>query len=62
MYCYVIPIIQFKVTVKEFQVLLFNINNSIRRYLFVCSQLNSSKYCYVSQTIQLDISHLFTHS
>ena len=24
-------------------------------------KLNSSKYCYVSLTIQLNISHLFTH-
>ena len=26
------------------------------------AKLNSSKYCYVSLTIQLNISHLFTHS
>ena len=26
------------------------------------AQLNGSKYCYVSQTIQLNISHLFAHS
>ena len=25
-------------------------------------QLNNSKYCYVSLTIQLNISHLFTHN
>ena len=29
-YCYVIAIIQFGHTVKEFQVLLFNTNNSIQ--------------------------------
>ena len=26
------------------------------------TRLNGSKYCYVSETIQLNISHLFTHS
>ena len=26
----------------------------------ICTQSNGSKYCYVSLTIQLDISHLFT--
>ena len=26
------------------------------------TKLNSSKYCYVSLTIQLNISHLFIHS
>ena len=30
-------------------------------YLFICTQLNGSKNCYVSLPIQLDISHLFTH-
>ena len=49
-------------TVKWFQVLLFNTNYSIRRHSFVCTQLNGSKYCYVPQTIQLNISHLFTHN
>ena len=29
--------------------------------LFFSAQLNSSKYCNVSLTIQLNISHLFTH-
>ena len=29
---------------------------------FVCTQLNGFKYCYVSLTIQLIISHLFAHS
>ena len=46
-------------TVKEFQVLLMNINNSIRHYLFVCTQLSGSKYCYVSLTIK---QHLFVYS
>ena len=57
-YCYVIPIFQFRYTVKEFHVLFFNTNNSIQNYSFVCTQLNGSKYCYVSLTIQLNISQL----
>ena len=61
-YSYVIPIIQFQHTVKEFQALLFNTNNSMQYDSFICTQLNSSKYCCVSLTIQLDISHLFTHN
>ena len=28
---------------------------------FIYTQLNGSKYCYVSLTIQLNTSHLFTH-
>ena len=55
-------IIQFRHTVKEYQVLLFNTNNSIKYYSFVCTQLNGSKYCDVSLTIQLNINHLFTYS
>ena len=51
--------IQFRNTVKEFQVFLFNTNNSIQHYSFICTLLNGSKYCYVSQTIQFD-RHLFT--
>ena len=50
------PIIQFWHTVKEFQVLLFNNNNSIQYYLFVYTQLNGSKYCYVSRTNSIRIS------
>ena len=49
-------------TVKESQVLQFNINNSIQYYSFVCTQLISPKYCYVSLTIQFNFNHLFTHS
>ena len=56
------PIFLFRHTVKEFQVLLFNTNNSIQKYSFVCTQLNDSKYYYLSLTIQLNISHLFKHS
>ena len=36
-------------------IILFNISYSFK-------QLNGSTYCYVSQTIQFSISHLFTHS
>ena len=49
-------------TVKWFQVFLSNTNNSINYYSFISSQLNGSKYCYVSLTNQLNIGHLFTHS
>ena len=41
MYCYVIPLIQIMLTVKEFQVLLCNTDNSIQHYLFVSTQLKS---------------------
>ena len=37
-YCYVIPIIRFRQTVKEFHALLFNINHSIQHNSFVCTQ------------------------
>ena len=57
-YYYVIPIFQFRLTVKEFQELLFNTNNSSQYFSFICTQINGSKYCYVSQTIQLDIRQL----
>ena len=53
---------QFRITVKEFQVLPLNTNNFIQHFSFICTQLNSSRYCYVSLTIQLNISHFFTHS
>ena len=49
--------IQFRLTVKEFQVLLINTNDAIQHYSFVCTQLNDSNYCYVSLAIQLNISH-----
>ena len=53
-----------------------NTYNSIQHYLFICTQLNSSKDCCVSltirqsfvytqlnrQTIQFNISYLFAHS
>ena len=56
-HCYKIPIIQFRHSVKEYQVLLFNTCNSIPHYSFVCTLLNSIKYWYGSQTIQ---SFLYT--
>ena len=59
--CFVIPVIQFMHSVKEFQVLLFNTNNSIQHYTFIFTQLNGSKNYNGSLTIQLE-SHLFIHS
>ena len=44
---------QIRDKVKEFQVLLINTNNSIKHYLFISTQLNCSKYCYVSQIIEV---------
>ena len=38
--------------------MVFNTNYLIHHYPFVCTQLEGSKYCCVSQTIQLNISHL----
>ena len=46
--------------VKWFLSFRSNTNNSIYYELFVCTQFNVFKYCYVSLTIQLNISHLFT--
>ena len=37
-------------------IILFTIND------FFYTQLNHTKYCYLSLTIQLNISHLFVHS
>ena len=34
-----------------FQILLFNNNDSIQHDSFVYTQLNGSKYCYVSLTV-----------
>ena len=39
-----------------------NTNYFIQHYSLICTQLNGSKYCYVSQTITLDISPLFAHN
>ena len=35
---------------------------SAQHYTFVCTQLNGTKYSYVSLTIQLNTSHLFRPS
>ena len=40
--------------------LISNTNNSIDYNLFVCTQLNIFKYCYLTLTIQLNTNHLFT--
>ena len=61
-YQILIILIIYLLTVKCLQVLLFNTNSSLQHYSFVCSQLNGSECCYVSLTIQLNISHLFTHN
>ena len=49
-------------TVKWFHLFLSNTNNSIHYKSFVCACLKVFKYCNLTQTIQLNISHLFTHS
>ena len=59
-YFYVIPIILFRHTIKDFPAFLFNTNHSIENFSFVCT-VKWFKYCFVSLTIQLNISHLFTH-
>ena len=40
---------------------LSNTNDSIYYKSIVSTRLNVFKYCYVSLTIQLNISHLFTY-
>ena len=52
--------IQFGHTVKKFQVLLINTNNSIQRYSFVSKQLNGRRLLLL--TIQLNKNHLLVHS
>ena len=53
-------IFEFRLTVKEFQVLLINTNNSIQHYSFTGTYLNNGfLYYYESQTIQSNINHLF---
>ena len=47
---------------KWFQVSLLKTNHSIQQYSFISAELNGCKYSYVSLSIQLNISHLFTHS
>ena len=41
--------------------MLFNTDNCIQHHSFICTQLNGSKYCDLSLTIELIISHSFTH-
>ena len=61
-YYYVVPIILFRHTIKEFQVLLFNTNKySTLLILYLHIVRLFQEYDYVSVTIQLDISHLFAH-
>ena len=48
--------------IRCFHLFLSNTNNSIYYSSFVCAQLNAFKYCNLSVTIQLNISHLFIHS
>ena len=48
---YVLPIIQFSHSVKEFQILRFNTDSSIQHYSFFCTRLNGSNYCYAIQQL-----------
>ena len=45
-------------TVKWFQALLFNTNDSSQHYLFVCSQVNGFKYYNLILTIQYNVNQL----
>ena len=47
-----------RLTIKEFQVLLLNTNNSSNFTFFLRTQLNCCKYWCVSSTMNLNISHL----
>ena len=49
-------------TLIWFHLFLSKTNSSIYYLSFVCTQLNVFKYCYLTTTIQLNITHLFTHS
>ena len=49
-------------TVEWFHLFLSNTNNFIYHEQFVCTQFNVFKYCYVSQTIQLNTIYLYTYS
>ena len=46
-------------TVKWFQILISNMNNSIYYWSFVCMQLNGFNYCFVTATIK-HLSLVFT--
>ena len=49
-------------TVKWFQVLPLDTNNSIQHFSFACKQLNDSKYCDIILIIKLHKSHSLAHS
>ena len=53
MYCNVILINQSRHTVKGFQVLLLNTNNSIQLYSFVCTRLDGSMHLMYSHIIHM---------
>ena len=53
---YEILLIQFRLTVKGFLILLFHTNNSIPYYSFICRQLNGSKYWYEILLIQFRLT------
>ena len=55
------PELIFFCTQLDRNTLHYLIHNFVYYKLFVCTQLNDIKYCYVSVTIQLNISHLFTN-
>ena len=48
-------------TVKWFQSLISNGNNSIYYESFVCTQVNGFNYCCLTLIILFNITHLFTH-
>ena len=47
---------------KGFQVWLFNTNNYIQHYSFVCTQLNGFKYCSLILLVLFNIIHSIAHS
>ena len=53
-YCNIITIFQFRHTLNEFKVFLFNGNNSIQHYSFIDMQLHSSKYYYCCKWLTYD--------
>ena len=54
------PELIFLHTVAWLQVFHSNTNNSIQCYLFICTQLNGFKYCYVTLTIHFN-SVIYQH-
>ena len=47
-------------TLKWLQVLKLHTNYSIQNNSFICTQLNSSAYCYLISIIQLDLKEFQT--